>query len=280
MMPGRRLGCRAGRGPTHSPPSAGSNGSRAVSRRRIGGAGPLPITDANLTHPLLDAFVEAGVQAGYPFTADFNAAPFEGVGRYHFNIAGGQRWSASRAYLDPARGRPNLRIITGAHVQRVLIEARACHRRANRLRPGAGWRGGAVRRHGELAAIAHALRHRRARRLICARHRPGCRRAGGWAQFAGPFAGPGGACLHPADHPAIAHPAGPGGLRPGAGAGGAHRAGASFPLAAGFFLRSAPGLEEPDLQGHFLPGLTTGSCACRASPGRPGWGMRTVSWPT
>ena len=72
--------------------------------------------------PLADAFVEAGAQAGYPRSEDFNGAAPEGFGHYHFTIRQGRRESAARAFLEPASGRPNLRVATGCRALRILFE--------------------------------------------------------------------------------------------------------------------------------------------------------------
>jgi choline dehydrogenase len=71
---------------------------------------------------LYAAFIEAGVQAGQRRCASFNDRDPEGVGYYEYNILRGHRWSAARAYLDPARGRRNLEVLTGAHVLKIHIE--------------------------------------------------------------------------------------------------------------------------------------------------------------
>ena len=87
-----------------------------------GSNGPLPVGPATSANPLFDAFVEAGQQAGFPLNPDFNGAEQEGVGRYDYNISHGQRWSSARSFLDPARSRPNLTVLTGAHLLRVLVD--------------------------------------------------------------------------------------------------------------------------------------------------------------
>jgi choline dehydrogenase len=72
------------------------------------------------TNPLYEAFIEAGVQAGYPRTADTNGIQQEGFGRFDMNIDGGVRGSTAHAYLRIPR--PNLTIRTGALVTRVVAE--------------------------------------------------------------------------------------------------------------------------------------------------------------
>ncbi len=87
-----------------------------------GAEGLLPVGPATSANPLFDAFLEAGAQAGHPATPDFNGAEQEGFGRYDYNIWQGQRWSSARSFLDPARTRANLTVMTGAEVIKVLIE--------------------------------------------------------------------------------------------------------------------------------------------------------------
>jgi choline dehydrogenase len=87
-----------------------------------GGDGPLGVSDPVSGNPLFDAFVAAGVEAGYPRSADFNGATQEGVGFYQFTVKDGVRSSTSRAYLRPAMKRPNLRVETEALVSRVVFE--------------------------------------------------------------------------------------------------------------------------------------------------------------
>jgi choline dehydrogenase len=87
-----------------------------------GGDGPLTVSDAELAHPLFDAFVAAGAEAGYPVNPDFNGPEQEGFGRYQFTIRNARRWSAAAAYLRPALARPNLTVETGALSECVLFE--------------------------------------------------------------------------------------------------------------------------------------------------------------
>jgi choline dehydrogenase len=64
---------------------------------------------------LLDAFVDAAAAEGYPRNPDYNNGSQEGFGYYQVTQKNGRRWSTARAFLDPARGRSNLRIETEAH---------------------------------------------------------------------------------------------------------------------------------------------------------------------
>lgn len=88
-----------------------------------GGQGPLRVTRPDLSRdPLNNAFMKAGEQAGYPITKDSNALQMEGFGPNEQTIYKGRRWSAARAYLDPARSRANLTIISDALVDKIGIK--------------------------------------------------------------------------------------------------------------------------------------------------------------
>ena len=88
-----------------------------------GAGGPLHVTDiTEAAHPLSHIFVKAGVEAGLRFNPDLNGETIEGVGFYQLTTKGGFRMSAARAYLWPARRRPNLRIETEALATRILFE--------------------------------------------------------------------------------------------------------------------------------------------------------------
>src|SRR5690606_25766142 len=88
-----------------------------------GEGGPLWVSRGPPGNPLYKAFIQAGAQAGYPVTRDFNGYQQEGLGPYHLTIRDGERWSASAAYLRPIIGvRPNLKVISNAHAGRIIIE--------------------------------------------------------------------------------------------------------------------------------------------------------------
>ena len=86
-----------------------------------GDSGPFNVHRPTPDNPLALAFVQAGVEAGYPHTEDICGYCQEGFGILDQSIYQGERWSAARAYLHPVRSRSNLTIETGAKVQRVLI---------------------------------------------------------------------------------------------------------------------------------------------------------------
>ena len=84
-----------------------------------GHGGPLVLERGPATGELFQAFFAAAEQAGYARTADVNGYRQEGFGPFDRTIHNGQRWSAARAYLRPALGRPNLTVRTRARVTRI-----------------------------------------------------------------------------------------------------------------------------------------------------------------
>lgn len=88
-----------------------------------GTSGPLHVTRGNRANPLYHAFVEAGRQAGYEITDDYNGAKQEGFGAFEQTVYRGRRWSAADAYLKPGLRRFNMRLVQGL-ATRVLIENR------------------------------------------------------------------------------------------------------------------------------------------------------------
>ncbi|ARY26072.1 GMC family oxidoreductase [Brucella melitensis] len=89
-----------------------------------GRSGPLPVNEVVEKTPIGDAFIAAAVAQGQCFNPDYNGRRQDGVGWYQVNQAGGERYSADRAWLEQARKRPNLTVLTGARVMRILLEGR------------------------------------------------------------------------------------------------------------------------------------------------------------
>ena len=83
--------------------------------------GPLHVNRGPRLNPLYHAFVEAGRQAGFETTEDYNGAKQEGFGAMEQTIHQGRRWSTANAYLRPALKRGNVRIVNGL-ARRVTIE--------------------------------------------------------------------------------------------------------------------------------------------------------------
>ncbi|MEB5077273.1 choline dehydrogenase [Pseudomonas aeruginosa] len=91
-----------------------------------GGDGPVSVTTPKAgNNPLFHAMVEAGVQAGYPRTDDLNGYQQEGFGPMDRTVTPeGRRAATGRGYLDQARGRPNLTIVTHALSDRILFSGK------------------------------------------------------------------------------------------------------------------------------------------------------------
>jgi choline dehydrogenase len=89
-----------------------------------GVGGPLNVAAQRDPNPLSQAFIEACAQAGFAPTDDFNAAQQEGAGLYRVMQKGGERCSNARGYLGEAAGRKNLKIHTGVHATRVLLDGK------------------------------------------------------------------------------------------------------------------------------------------------------------
>ncbi|WP_430449430.1 choline dehydrogenase [Rhodophyticola sp.] len=96
-------------------------GPRDGDRAWRGTDGPLHVTRGPRRNPLYHAFVEAGRQAGYQTTDDYNGEKQEGFGPMEQTVWRGRRWSAANAYLRPALKRPNCDLIR-AEARRVVIE--------------------------------------------------------------------------------------------------------------------------------------------------------------
>ncbi|WP_444897275.1 choline dehydrogenase [Microbulbifer sp. SSSA005] len=90
-----------------------------------GDEGPLGVNNGNeMANPLYGAFIEAGKEAGYDYTADYNGEQQEGFGPMHMTVKDGKRWSTANAYLKPAMQRPNLTVLTHATVHKVILEGK------------------------------------------------------------------------------------------------------------------------------------------------------------
>ncbi|WP_168991621.1 choline dehydrogenase [Paraburkholderia sp. UYCP14C] len=94
-----------------------------------GGDGPVHVTTSKPgVNPLFEAMIEAGVQAGYPRTDDLNGYRQEGFGPMDRTVtAKGRRASTARGYLDQAKHRPNLDIVTHAVTDRILFSGKRAH---------------------------------------------------------------------------------------------------------------------------------------------------------
>ena len=88
-----------------------------------GTSGPVHVTRGSMTNPLFKAFIDAGIEAGFPATPDYNGSDQEGFGPLERTVWQGRRWSAADAYLKPALKRENVQLIRGL-ARRVVIEGR------------------------------------------------------------------------------------------------------------------------------------------------------------
>jgi choline dehydrogenase len=86
--------------------------------------GPMHVTRGRGKNPLYDAFVQAGHEAGYPVTEDYNGRQQEGFGQMEMTVWKGRRWSAANAYLRPAQKRKNLKLESRCFARRILVEGK------------------------------------------------------------------------------------------------------------------------------------------------------------
>ena len=89
-----------------------------------GRQGGIPVTDMDWIHPVSEAFIAGAVAAGIPRNPDYNSGDQAGVGYFQRVIERGRRVSAARAFLRPARLRPNLEIRTNARARAVLFRGK------------------------------------------------------------------------------------------------------------------------------------------------------------
>ncbi|MGB0867544.1 MAG: choline dehydrogenase, partial [Granulosicoccaceae bacterium] len=89
-----------------------------------GGDGPLATNNGNdmKLNPLYNAFIKAGVDAGYPETKDYNGEQQEGFGPMHMTVKKGVRWSTANAYLRRALKRPNLTLESKVHTRKLVLD--------------------------------------------------------------------------------------------------------------------------------------------------------------
>jgi choline dehydrogenase len=116
--------------------------------RRIGGEddefrgreGNLQVTDLNYSHPLCEAFMEGAGEIDIPRNADYNGAKQEGISYVQRTAYRRRRVSTARAFLNPAKSRPNLTVRTNAHATCILLEGK----RAVGVTYAKGGRGGKI----------------------------------------------------------------------------------------------------------------------------------------
>ena len=87
-----------------------------------GKGGPLHVSPTRLSREIVDSWIEAAINAGYKKNQDYNQGDQEGVGYFQQTAKNGRRCSSAVAYLNPAKKRDNLNILSNFMVERVLIE--------------------------------------------------------------------------------------------------------------------------------------------------------------
>ena len=96
------------------------------SDRYRGRTGPIKITEAPKLSPFYDMFIASANAVGIPTNADYNGAHQEGIGLAQQTVDRGLRLSTATHYLEPAKKRPNLVILTGAEATSLIIEGKRC----------------------------------------------------------------------------------------------------------------------------------------------------------
>jgi choline dehydrogenase len=89
-----------------------------------GAGGPLRVEESRVRWDVLDALQRASAEVGIPNCSDFNRGSNDGCGYVQVTQRRSRRWSAATAFLKPARSRPNLTVLTGAHTTAIRIEGR------------------------------------------------------------------------------------------------------------------------------------------------------------
>ena len=87
-----------------------------------GAGGPWKVERPRTSWAILDAVRAAAIEMGVPATEDYNSGDNEGVCYFQVNQHRGRRWSAARGYLAPAKNRPNLRVLTRAQTDGVILQ--------------------------------------------------------------------------------------------------------------------------------------------------------------
>ena len=119
------LGCDGWRWAEVLPYFLRSEGNTALPASELHATdGPLKVSDIRTPAAFNHRFLDAGLQCGYPLNHDFNGERQEGVGWFQVTQYEGERWNAQRAYLAPARARPNLTVVTDAHALRLRLDGR------------------------------------------------------------------------------------------------------------------------------------------------------------
>ena len=118
-----------------------------------GTGGPLNVTDQKWVNPGSYDWIESAASLQLPRNPDFNGAQFEGIGLYQVTQKGGERWSAARAYVEPAVAAGRLHVETNALVEKIEIT----DGRATGVTIKQGWRRRTIRARGAVVLSAGAF---------------------------------------------------------------------------------------------------------------------------
>ena len=88
--------------------------------------GPIKVTEAKKVVPFYDLFIKSAMAIGIPYNSDYNGASQEGVSMGQQSINNGRRASTATQYLEPARARPNMTILSGAETTSLILEDKRC----------------------------------------------------------------------------------------------------------------------------------------------------------
>tara|TARA_B100000902_G_scaffold354901_1_gene367410 strand:- start:29 stop:1492 length:1464 start_codon:yes stop_codon:yes gene_type:complete len=86
--------------------------------------GEMTITDLDWRDPLCEAYIDGANSLGIPRNPDYNGKAQEGISYLQRTVNGRTRMSAAKAFLNPAKKRPNLKVITNAHVTRLTLSGK------------------------------------------------------------------------------------------------------------------------------------------------------------
>lgn len=98
-----------------------SEANTSLDNDHHGTDGPIFIEDTHSAHPLHELFFQVLEDMGIPRNPDYNGASQEGSFHYQFTTRNGRRWSAADGFLTPVLDRPNLTVVTGAHITGLAI---------------------------------------------------------------------------------------------------------------------------------------------------------------
>ena len=227
-----------------------------------GDSGPLHVSTGACKNPLYNAFIEAGQQAGYARTEDMNGYRQEGLGPMDMTVHKGRRWSTAMAYLRPALTRPNLQVRTRALVARVSFAPDTSPPQATGVEVVNGHRTDAIQATREVILCGGAINSPQLLQLSGIGNPDALRGLG--IRVVAPLRGVGEnlqdhletyvqyACKEPitlysAMNPLAKVKIGLEWMLKGTGLG------ATNHFESGGFIRSAAGVQHPDLQYHFLP---------------------------